>query len=92
LVALDASPSADPDGDRLSYLWEVYPEAGTYGGGAVDLSGATTKSATFRAPQADADATVHVILSVTDDGSPPLTRYQRVVVTVSPTAGRPGAE
>jgi hypothetical protein len=25
--------------------------------------------------------TIHVILQVTDDGNPPLTRYQRVVIT-----------
>ena len=85
-VTLNASGSSDPDGDRLSYHWEVYPEAGTYKGGPVDLSGATTKSALLRAPQADAEGTVHVVLAVTDDGAPPLTRYQRVVVTVSPKA------
>jgi len=29
-VTLNASPSTDPDGDSLSFLWFVYPEAGTF--------------------------------------------------------------
>jgi len=28
--------------------------------------------------------TLHVILEVTDQGSPPLTRYQRVILTIAP--------
>ena len=28
--------------------------------------------------------TLHIILAVTDNGTPPLTRYQRVIVTVNP--------
>jgi len=28
--------------------------------------------------------TMHIILAVTDRGSPPLTRYRRVLVTVAP--------
>jgi hypothetical protein len=27
--------------------------------------------------------TIHLVLEATDDGAPPLTRYQRVVVTVA---------
>lgn len=30
---------------------------------------------------------VHFILAVTDRGTPPLTRYRRVVVTIAPKAG-----
>jgi hypothetical protein len=30
------------------------------------------------------DKTIHIILQVTDDGDPPLTRYRRVVVDVKP--------
>jgi len=40
--------------------------------------------ASFRAPGETEAATVHVILMLTDGGSPPLTRYRRVVVTVRP--------
>lgn len=28
--------------------------------------------------------TIHIILAVTDQGTPPLTRYQRVIITVNP--------
>src|SRR5439155_13827122 len=30
VVKLTAAGSSDPDGDRLSFHWFVYPEAGTY--------------------------------------------------------------
>jgi hypothetical protein len=30
------------------------------------------------------NGTMHIILAVTDDGSPPLTRYRRVIVDVQP--------
>jgi hypothetical protein len=36
------------------------------------------------APKVDAPATAHVILRVTDKGRPPLSRYERVVVTIVP--------
>jgi hypothetical protein len=36
------------------------------------------------APQASKPEALHFILRVTDKGSPPLSRYQRVVVTVVP--------
>jgi hypothetical protein len=32
----------------------------------------------------DQEVTLHFILRVTDKGSPPLSRYQRVIVTVKP--------
>jgi hypothetical protein len=36
------------------------------------------------APVVDSAVTIHFILKVTDKGTPPLTRYKRVVVTVLP--------
>jgi len=36
------------------------------------------------APVVDSVQTVHFILKVTDKGTPPLTRYKRVIVTVIP--------
>ena len=37
-------------------------------------------------PNATPGQTIHLILEVTDDGTPALTRYQRVIVTVSARA------
>ena len=37
------------------------------------------------APKVDVERTAHLLLTVTDDGSPPLTRYHRLVV-IDPTA------
>lgn len=78
---LSAAGSADPDGDRLAYRWFVYPEAGTYGK-AVNLADATTASASLIVPADAVGKTIHVILEVTDGGSPGLTRHRRAVVIV----------
>ncbi|QRK11284.1 DUF1593 domain-containing protein [Archangium violaceum] len=85
-VSLSALGSSDPDGDTLSYQWFQYREAGTYSG-AVTLSGGTSREASFTAPTVTSPATVHIILTVRDNGSPQLTSYRRVVVTVSPAGG-----
>jgi hypothetical protein len=82
-VELDASRSEDPDRDALSYRWYLYPEAGSYRG-AVAMEGASTSRAIITTPAVGAPATIHLILEVTDDGDPPLTRYQRVILEVRP--------
>ncbi|HTD68691.1 MAG TPA: hypothetical protein VK846_19390 [Candidatus Limnocylindria bacterium] len=36
------------------------------------------------APQVTTNETIHIILTVTDNGEPPLTRYARAIVDVQP--------
>lgn len=75
--------AADVDGDALTCNWWHYPEAGTYEG-TVDLDRADTLRPTFVVPSdAQPGDTIHLILDVTDTGTPELTRYARVVATVS---------
>jgi hypothetical protein len=81
-VTLDAKGSNDPDGDRLGYRWWVYREAGTYAS-EEEVENATSAEAGLRVPADAAGKTIHVILEVTDAGTPPLTRYRRVVIAAS---------
>lgn len=81
-VALDVSRSTDPDGDKLAFRWWQYREVDTYPG-EVEIVDTHRARASLTVPQgAKPGATIHLIAEVTDDGSPPLTRYARVVVTV----------
>ena len=81
---LGAHGTTDPDGDSLSYFWFQYLEAGSYKG-RVKIDGAENAiGAWVIAPKVERPETVHFILMVTDKGRPPLSRYKRVIVTVSP--------
>jgi hypothetical protein len=82
-IVLDARGTTDPDGDTLRREWIFYPEPSTYRG-EVEIRDATGDRASFIAPRVTREETLHFVLSVTDGGSPPLTRYRRVLVTVSP--------
>jgi hypothetical protein len=82
---LNASGTTDPDGDSMSYLWVQYPEAGTYPGQVSTRPYAPNLyDLPVTAPSVDSPQTVHFILQVTDKGTPALTRYKRVIVTVVP--------
>jgi len=73
---------SDPDGNAVTVKWWQYNDAGTYPG---DIAIADPKSlaTTFRVPaDAQPGQTVHVILEATDNGTPALTSYQRVIVMV----------
>ena len=101
-VVLDASASHDPDGQRLHFKWFHYGEAGGTGTNlaAVTISGADTQKAVvtptavcranwLRAnPKCSGTGTAHIILAVTDGGSPPLTSYRRIILTVHPAGAQ----
>ena len=73
---------SDPDHNEVSVRWWQYNDAGTYPGDIL-LSNPTTLKAAFRTPDdAKPGQTIDVVLEATDNGTPALTRYQRVVITV----------
>jgi len=82
---LSAAGTTDPDGDSMSYLWFQYPEAGTYKGVVSFRPYASNLyDLPVTAPVVDSAQTIHFILKVTDKGTPALSRYKRVIVTVLP--------
>ncbi|KAA9347928.1 DUF1593 domain-containing protein [Larkinella humicola] len=84
-VVLSADGSTDPDGNSLSYEWIYYREPGTFESNRpLEIQDNRQKSASLTAPKVTQPETLHVILAVTDNGKPALTRYQRVIVTVFP--------
>ncbi len=99
-VLLDASHSRDPDGQNLHYAWFHYAEAGGTGTNlaAVTIIGADTPKATVTptaacrplwlptAAPCSGTGTAHIILAVTDEGSPSLTSYRRIILNVHTAA------
>ena len=84
-INFDAYGSYDPDGDSISYLWFHYPEAGSYEGGVLATGGAENFDRyVVSAPAVDEEVTAHFILRLTDKGTPALSRYQRIIVTITP--------
>ncbi len=91
-VQLSAEGSSDPDGDALSYNWFYYGEAGTLltssgtTGQPVPIKNYDQINSSFRVPTGrvmpPGVGTMHIILAVTDHGTPRLTRYRRVIVDV----------
>jgi hypothetical protein len=73
---------SDPDQNSVKITWWQYNDAGTYPGD-IAIANGSALAASFRVPDdAKAGQTFHVVLEATDSGAPPLTRYQRVFVTV----------
>jgi hypothetical protein len=97
-LVLDASQSNDPDGQLLHYHWFHYSEAGGTGTSlaAINLAGgetakvSVTPTATCRAywlplnNRCPDSGVAHIILAVTDNGSPKLTSYRRIILTIHP--------
>jgi hypothetical protein len=78
-VALSAEGSSDPDSNTLSYAWSIYKEASTYSGTAT-IEGGSSATAKVAVPGDASGKTIHVILEVKDNGTPPLLAYRRVII------------
>ncbi|KAL4897518.1 hypothetical protein BDV59DRAFT_190497 [Aspergillus ambiguus] len=95
-LVLDAGETTDPDGDALKYRWFHYREPSTddwsvsrevpaLGITPLDKAGEKVR---VHIPSADQACDgggcrlMHLILEVTDAGSPPLTTYRRVLIQI----------
>ena len=83
----------DPDGDSLSFNWWVYKDACVYQGQYLpylDVWAHGVASTTFTVPSdAQEGDYFNLVLEVTDDGEPALTRYAQVIVTAGPAPEQP---
>ena len=91
-VNISAKASTDPNGDSLSFHWFYYNEAGTFplssgkSGQPLEINNHSQAEAWFTVPtqrvMPPGLGTMHIIVTVTDNGNPRLTRYKRVIVSV----------
>jgi hypothetical protein len=80
-VRLEAFTS-DPDGNAVAVKWWRWKDVDTYPGDVTLSSPTSLATSVHVPPDALAGQTIHIVAEATDDGTPALTRYQRVVVTV----------
>lgn len=83
-VTLDASGTTDPDKDPLRFQWIAYPEPTGYTGKLPVISDDNQAKASLIVPPTEKPTGLHLILMATDNGTPPLTRYARVVLQMEP--------
>ncbi len=81
-LKLDAAGTADPDDDIILYKWWIYPEPSTLAGAKIEK--ANKAQAKLVVPPTKTHGDIHIILEVTDSGTPALTSYRRVIVSVTP--------
>lgn len=95
-ITLDAGESKDPDGNKLNYQWFHYEEAGFVPRAnlaAITISHSNIAKATVTTTavcrpgwrpmnRPCPTGVAHVILAVTDNGSPALTSYRRVILNI----------
>jgi hypothetical protein len=77
-IELNASESTDPDGNSLSFEWNVYPEAGNLTQ-PVQIK-TDSANASLVTPKLNPGSSLHIILKVSDDGLPRLTSYKRIII------------
>ena len=83
-ITLSVSKINDPDGDALKYHWWHYPEPKTYKG-QIELHHVNQQKCKLRIPKGEhSNGVIHMICDITDNGNPPITRYQRMIINIKP--------
>ncbi len=80
-LRFSALDSYDPDGGKLEFTWWTYPEAGS-NLQCPALENYTTPEVSFVVPYGEAGADLHLICEVTDNGTPSLKDYRRIVINI----------
>jgi hypothetical protein len=81
-IQLNAKGTSDPDDHGLLYRWWQYEEADSYEK-SVEIRNLEKVNSSFEVPaDAKSGETIHIVCEVTDNGTPQLTRYQRVIITI----------
>ncbi|TCC88680.1 DUF1593 domain-containing protein [Pedobacter frigiditerrae] len=83
IINLSAKGTIDPDGNKITFKWWQYKEAGTHDG-LVRIIGESHDKMYFMVPKEKKEGTIHIILEVTDNGLPKLVSYQRIIIKVKP--------
>lgn len=87
-IRLSAEGTSDPDGNEIEAQWWVYSEPSEGLTEPVRLTGTNGLTMTVRVPEVTNSATVHVILQVSDNGTPKLWAGRRAVIKVEPPRSR----
>jgi hypothetical protein len=76
-----AATASDPDGDKLMFRWWQYSEADSVTATVTIGANESADKASFVAPN-EPGKLLHMILEVTDDGTPPLVSYRRIICNI----------
>lgn len=80
-LTFSALNSYDMDGDNLLFNWWTYPEAGT-NMQCPTLENYMSPEVSFIVPYGEGGRDLHLICEVSDNGSPSLTSYRRIVLMI----------
>ena len=80
-ITVDASGSTDPDGNRLTFQWSIYPPAPEIER-LVNFIGDKTSTCRVDVGAIPMGTTIPILLTIKDDGAPNLFRYGRMLLRV----------
>lgn len=80
ILTLNAHQSFDPDGNKVSFNWIFYEEPSSFKG-TLPLDTREEGICKVTIPDTATGKTIHIILELTDCGSPALTTYRRFVIS-----------